>query len=121
MKEEIILTEKMVQQESQSEKAKFKTLLIEDIKYKTYFSKKFENRKYWKAADPTKICSFIPGSIIKVFVKPGQKVKKGADLLVMDAMKMTNTIRAHTDGTVREVNVKAGDKIPKGFVMVEIN
>jgi len=121
MKDEIKLAEKMELQESQNEKAKFKTLLIEDIKYKTYFTRKFENRKSWKPIDPSQISSFIPGSIVKVFVKPGQKVKKGTDLLVMDAMKMTNTICSHSNGTVSQVHVKAGDKIPKGFVMIEIN
>ena len=119
MKEETNHIQKMESQESQSEKAKFKSLLIEDVKYKTYYSKKFENRKIWKAPDPSKICSFIPGSIIKVFVKPGQKVKQGADLLLMDAMKMSNLIRSHSDGTVKQVLVKPGDKIPKGFVMIE--
>jgi biotin carboxyl carrier protein len=120
MKDEINLTEKMEMHESQSERAKFKSLFIEDVKYKTYYNKKFENRKIWKAADPSKICSFIPGSIIKVFIKPGQKVKKGTDLLIMDAMKMSNLIRSHSDGIVKHVHVKPGDKIPKGFVMVEI-
>jgi biotin carboxyl carrier protein len=121
MKEEHKLTEKSVMQESPGEKIKFKSLLIEDIKYKTYYSKKFENRKTWKAVDPSKICSFIPGSIIKVFVKSGQKVKKGSELLMMDAMKMSNTVRSHSDGTVTQVHVKAGDKVPKGFVMIEIS
>jgi biotin carboxyl carrier protein len=110
----------MEDQEIQNEKAKFKTLLIEDIKYKTHFNKKFENRKIWKPADPNKITSFIPGSIVKVFVKPGQKVKKGTDLLMLDAMKMANIFRAHSDCTVKNVFVKPGDKVPKGFVMVEI-
>jgi biotin carboxyl carrier protein len=110
----------MEEQEIQNEKTKYKTLLIEDVKYKTLFNKKFENRKVWKAADPNKIKSFIPGSIAKVFVKPGQKVKKGADLLLMDAMKMSNLFRAPSDCTVKNIFVKPGDKIPKGFVMLEI-
>jgi biotin carboxyl carrier protein len=120
MKDELKLLEKLELQEAQTDKTRFKSLLIEDIKYKTFFSKKFENRKIWKAADPNKICSFIPGSIIKVLVKSGQKVKKGDDLLMMDAMKMSNTIRSHSDGIVRHVHVKPGDKVPKGFVMIEI-
>jgi len=111
----------MQEKEIHSEKAKFKTLLIEDVKYKTLFNKKFENRKVWKAADPNKVRSFIPGSIVKVFVKPGQKVKKGTDLLLMDAMKMSNFFRASSDCTVKNVFVKPGDKIPKGFVMVEMS
>ena len=47
------------------------------MEYKTFFTKKFEERKTWKAPDPYKVLSHIPGSVIEIFVKPGQKVKKG--------------------------------------------
>ena len=45
------------------------------MEYKTFFTKKFEERKTWKAPDPYKVLSHIPGSVIEIFVKPGQKVK----------------------------------------------
>jgi acetyl-CoA carboxylase biotin carboxylase subunit len=47
----------------------------------------------------------MPGEIIKVLVKAGDKVKAGKGLLVMSSMKMETTIEAHTDGEVEEVFV----------------
>ena len=47
----------------------------------------------------------MPGEIIKVLVKPGDKVLAGKGLLVMSSMKMETTIEAHTDGEVEEVFV----------------
>lgn len=59
----------------------------------------------------------IPGKIIKVMVKKGDEVKKGDDLLILEAMKMENRIFAQRDGKIKEVLVKenevlsAGDKL----------
>ena len=50
------------------------------MEYKTFFTKKFEERKTWKAPDPYKVLSHIPGSVIEIFVKPGQKVKRKREL-----------------------------------------
>ena len=47
----------------------------------------------------------MPGEVIKVLVKAGDKVKAGKGLLVMSSMKMETTIEAHTDGEVEEVFV----------------
>ena len=98
---------------------KFRHLLIEDVKYKTYYNRKFENRKVWKSPDPKKVISFIPGTILEVMVKPGQKVKKGDELLILDAMKMANHIKSNDAQVIRGVYIKAGDKVPKGLVMIE--
>jgi acetyl-CoA carboxylase biotin carboxylase subunit len=53
----------------------------------------------------------MPGEVVKVLVKPGDKVKSGDPLLVMLSMKMENTIEAFEDGTVEEIYVTE-----KGFV-----
>jgi biotin carboxyl carrier protein len=47
----------------------------------------------------------MPGEIIKVLVKAGDKVQSGQGLLVMSSMKMETTIEAHSDGEVEEVFV----------------
>ena len=62
----------------------------EGHEYKTYLTKKFLERKMWKAPDPLQVLSHIPGSVIEIFVKPGQKVKKGDKLMIYEAMKMMN-------------------------------
>ena len=70
----------------------FKTLTIDNIKYRTRLTDKFIARKKFVPADPKKILSFIPGSIRKVNVQIGTKVKPNDVLMVLEAMKMNNYI-----------------------------
>ncbi len=100
-------------------KIRCKTLVIHGGKYKTTFTKKFENRKKWEKPDEKKVISYIPGTILDVSVKAGEKVRKGENMLILEAMKMMNSITIPHDGIIKNVNVKIGDKIPKGFLMVE--
>lgn len=53
----------------------------------------------------------MPGKIVKVLVKEGQSIKAGDVLLVLEAMKMQNEIPADADGTVKAVNVEAGQNV----------
>lgn len=89
-------------------------------KYKTTLTKKFMNRKFYTEPNPNEVRSYIPGTIIKIFVKKGQIIKEGSTLLILEAMKMRNEINMPFDGEIAKINVKEGEKIPKGFVMVEI-
>ncbi|HYX10288.1 MAG TPA: acetyl-CoA carboxylase biotin carboxyl carrier protein subunit [Bacteroidales bacterium] len=104
---------------SKDEKTKFKSLTIEGTKYRTLLSGKFENRKKWENPDINKIYSFIPGTVLKIYVKAGQTVKEGQNMLVLEAMKMQNRIQIPFNGKIKGVYVKEGDKIPKGSLMVE--
>ena len=56
----------------------------------------------------------MPGNIISVNVKPGQAVKKGDVLLILEAMKMENEIMAPVDGTVANVAVNPGQTVQSG-------
>lgn len=100
--------------------SKCRSLVVDNTKYRTFLTKKFENRKKWEKFNPKKILAFIPGTIVKVNVKKGQKVKKGEQLLILDAMKMKNIILSSLNGTVKSIEVKEGQKVPKGFLMVEL-
>jgi pyruvate/oxaloacetate carboxyltransferase len=62
----------------------------------------------------------IPGTVLEVYVKPGDKVSKGQNLLILEAMKMENDITSNFSGTVHRVFVKAGDVVREGVSMVEI-
>ena len=62
----------------------------------------------------------LPGLIIDVRVREGEKVKAGQNIIVMEAMKMENQIQATTDGTVKKIFVKKGDNVAEGNAMVEI-
>ncbi len=60
----------------------------------------------------------MPGKITAVFVKAGDKVERGAPLVVLEAMKMEHTIAAPAKGVVSEVRFKAGDQVEDGEPLV---
>lgn len=101
-------------------KVEQETLLVDDTVYKTRLTKKYLERKPFEELDPGKMTAFIPGGIIDVFVKEGDKVKEGDLLAILEAMKMHNQIKAPFDAAVKKVNVKKGDKVPKNHVLVEL-
>ena len=63
----------------------------------------------------------LPGGVTKVLVKAGQAVKKGENILVLEAMKMENNITAENDGTVTAVCVNPGDSVLEGTVLLTID
>ena len=66
------------------------------------------------------ILSPMPGQVLQVDIKPGQSVKKGEDLLTLEAMKMENTIQSPLDGMIKKVFVKPGDTVKKSQELVEL-
>jgi 3-methylcrotonyl-CoA carboxylase alpha subunit len=62
----------------------------------------------------------MPGKVTAVHVAPGTAVTRGQELLVIEAMKMENAVRAPRDGIVKAVTVKAGDMASAGVVLVEL-
>jgi biotin carboxyl carrier protein len=95
-------------------------LIVQGVQYETTLSKKYKNRKPWKLPNLNIIQSFIPGTVIEVLVKPGQKVKQGETLMILDAMKMHNNVLMPFDGEVIKINVEANDKVVKSQAMIEI-
>jgi biotin carboxyl carrier protein len=61
----------------------------------------------------------MPGLIIDLKVKVGDVVKIGDQLLILEAMKMENILKAQGEGTVKNVKVKKGDSVEKGQILVE--
>ena len=101
-------------------KVRCKSLVIDGTKYRTNYNKKFENRKDYVSPDPKKILSFIPGTIVKLYVKEGQEVKPGDNMLILEAMKMKNRVVFDRGATIKSVKVKEGEKVPKNYLMVEL-
>ncbi len=91
---------------------------VHSMQYQTKLTKKFENRKAWKEPNPLEIKSYIPGTVLEIQVKVGQKLKEGDNILVLEAMKMRNQITAPFNAKVKEICVKEGDKIPKNELMI---
>jgi len=62
----------------------------------------------------------MPGQVLRILVQEGQKVKTGDSLVVLEAMKMEQTIRTTINGRVRSVLVKTGQVVAPGQMLVEI-
>lgn len=62
----------------------------------------------------------MPGLVLEIGVTDGQAVKEGDRILILEAMKMENSILIHADATIKRVNVKAGQAVEKGQVLVEL-
>ncbi len=97
-----------------------KELEIGGIVYKTKLTRKFENRNKWERPNPKHILSFIPGTIVKVFVKEGERVKAGKSLMILEAMKMKNQILMPFDGVIKKLHVSENEKVPNKYLMLEI-
>ena len=100
--------------------SKYQVFVVNSAKYLTLTTTKYDRRKKYQATDPKEIRSIIPGSIIEIFVTPGQKLKAGDVLLTLDAMKMYTRIEMTFDGIIKSVDVAKGDRIPKNTVMITI-
>ncbi len=105
--------------EHQEKKVRYKSLIINGARYRTMLTRKFKNRKNWAESDEKKIISFIPGTIIKVFSKAEQKVHEGDKMMILEAMKMQNTIYHPHNAKIKAIYVNEGDKIPKNFLILE--
>ncbi len=62
----------------------------------------------------------MPGQVLRILVEPGKEVKPGDPLLVLEAMKMEQTIRASIHGRVGQVLVRIGQVVSPGQMLVEI-
>ncbi len=72
------------------------------------------------AAGPAPLVAPMPGLIVRVNVQPGDQVRAGQGLVVMEAMKMENELRVASAGTVKAVLVSAGTAVEKGTVLLEL-
>ena len=66
------------------------------------------------------IRAVMPGIVREVLVAPGTTVARGMPLVILEAMKMQNEVRADADGTLSEVHVKAGTAVAKGDALVTL-
>lgn len=65
------------------------------------------------------VVSPMPGLVVTVEVEEGQEVKTGEPLIIVEAMKMENVLRAETDGTIKSVKVEAGNSVAADELMIE--
>jgi biotin carboxyl carrier protein len=70
--------------------------------------------------DENNVYAKMPGKIVKIMAKAGDKVEQGTPVLVMEAMKMENEIRASLSGEVINVCVKEGQAVETGSLLIEL-
>jgi biotin carboxyl carrier protein len=104
---------------SAARKLPCQTLILDGTVYDTTFTRNFLNRKPFRPKDPRRLTAIIPGLILEVLVRPGDRVRPGQSLLVLEAMKMQNHIANHDHGTVKTLHAVPGDTVTKGQLLVE--
>jgi biotin carboxyl carrier protein len=63
----------------------------------------------------------MPGSIVKIFVETGQKVKEGDSLIIVEAMKMETTLFSSIDGIISQINVKEKEQVDSDKVLIVVD
>ena len=77
-------------------------------------------KRIYVSVNAGEIYPFIPGTIVKYYVKKGDKVNQGDKLLVLAAMKMDNDVLSPINGTVKSINSKEGQRVSKNDIIMEI-
>ena len=72
-------------------------------------------------AGSVEVTAPMPGKILSVKANPGQAVKKGEVILLLEAMKRENEVVAPQDGTIASVNVSSGDMVESGDVLATMD
>ncbi len=72
-------------------------------------------------AGGNRVIAPMPGKIVQVHVKPGERVTRGAPLMVLEAMKMEHTLAAPMDGRVAAVHYRSGDMVEEGVDLVDLD
>ena len=62
----------------------------------------------------------MPGMVLSVAVTEGQEMNEGDRILILEAMKMENSIMIHTNAVIKSIKVAAGQAVDKGQVLVEL-
>lgn len=73
------------------------------------------------AAGNVKIECPMPGTVMEVKLKVGDKVSNGTPIVVIEAMKMENEVPATCEGTIASINVSKGDSVETGTLIATIN
>lgn len=104
---------------------KLATLRINGRKYKTQMKDEFDKLlkdlglEGLTVKKEVNIKSPMPGLVLDVMVQPGDTIKKGDQVLVLEAMKMENIIKSQADAVVKSVKIDTGVAVEKNQVLIE--
>ena len=94
----------------------YKTMIKEPIDQ--LLSNMGMDMKAMAKAEPIK--APMPGMVLKILVSPGQQINKGDGLVILEAMKMENILKATTAATVKAIRVNERTAVEKGAVLIEL-
>ena len=77
-------------------------------------------KKSGSIAGGNEMVAGMPGKVVKVFVEKGQRLKPGDPVLILEAMKMENEMRADVAAEVIGISVKSGDNVERGTLLVSL-
>jgi biotin carboxyl carrier protein len=63
----------------------------------------------------------MPGKVIQILVKEGDSIEKGNGILILEAMKMENVLKAESDCVIKKILVKTGDSVEKNQILIELD
>lgn len=96
-------------------------VIIGDRKYQVEKKFSFISPKEQKAVSKkVEVKVTMPGKVVAVHVENGTEVKQGQPILILEAMKMQNEIKAPRDGRITNLKVKAGDTVETGTVLFNL-
>jgi len=98
----------------------YSELVVHDTTYKTTLTTNYKNRKAWEPENLNNVLVYLPGTIVELYVKEGQKVEEGEVIMILEAMKMKNKIAAPKSGKVKKINVEIGQSVSKNYLMIEL-
>ena len=96
-------------------------LCIDDTCYSTEFPEEYIMTSSKDLPDPSEIRAIIPGTILEVRVRKGQRVSREQVVILLEAMKMFNEIESSIEGQIEEIFVSPGDKVGKNQIMIKIS
>ncbi|MBN2059321.1 MAG: acetyl-CoA carboxylase biotin carboxyl carrier protein subunit [Deltaproteobacteria bacterium] len=95
-------------------------LCVDDTFYSTEFPEGYINISSKDLPDPCEIRAIIPGTVLDVSVKKGQRVSREQVVILLEAMKMLNEIESGLEGQIDEIFVSPGDNVEKNQLMIRI-
>ena len=121
----IFLNNKLYQVEVEKDSEGYPTGIYVDGEFYSANLLKIDKLFYYKEKEAVLkrsglVKSFIPGNIVKIFMKEGDKIKEGDLVLIHEAMKMENEMRAPISGIIKSIGVKEGENILSNHLLFEI-
>ncbi|MFK7948664.1 MAG: acetyl-CoA carboxylase biotin carboxyl carrier protein subunit [Saprospiraceae bacterium] len=102
------------------------TVLVNGTKYKLKIEDEYDllvKKMGLSIATSSKLDNIkapMPGLVLDIMIEVGQTIEKGTPLLILEAMKMENVLKADGEGVVKSIEITKGQAVDKGQIMIEM-